>query len=304
MNRLTTILLIGAAFTLSATAQTAQAGGQPHDQASVQADKTHAQASGEALTASSASAQSNHTNAGLASGRAFNAALDAPVDSKKSKPGDSVTAHTTEAVKSDGKTFLPKGTKLVGHVTRASARAKGDSESALAITFDRAILRNGEEAPLNMAIQAIASAQTAASAADGDVDTMGSAGASAAGSGMARSRGAAGGLTSTAGGAVGSATNTAGRVGGAGDAALNSTINSTTSAAGASRNSVGGLNAAGQLTSSSSGVFGMNGLSLKSAATNGTQGSIITSVGKNVHLDSGTRMLMVTEATASATPNR
>ena len=126
MNRLTTILLIGAAFTLSATAQTAQAGGQAHDQASVQADKTHAQASGEALTASSASAQSNHTNAGLASGTAFNATLDAPVDSKKSKPGDAVTAHTTETVKSDGKIVVPKNTKLVGRVTQASARAKGD----------------------------------------------------------------------------------------------------------------------------------------------------------------------------------
>jgi hypothetical protein len=30
---------------------------------------------------------------------------------------------------------------------------------------------------------------------------------------------------------------------------------------------------------------------------------VITSASKNVHLDSGTRMLMVAEATASATPN-
>jgi hypothetical protein len=303
MNRLTKILLIVAAFTLSATAQTAQAGGQAHDQTFVQADKTHPQASGGASTASSASAQSNHTNAGLASGTAFNATLDAPVDSKKSKPGDAVTAHTTETVKSDGKIVVPKNTKLVGRVTQASARAKGDSESVLALTFDRAILRNGQEVPLNVAIQAMASAQTAASAMDADVDTMGSAGASAAGSGMARSRGAVGGLNSTAGGAVGSATNTAATVGGAGDAALRSTANSTNGVAGASRNSVGGLNAAGQLTSNSSGVFSMNGLSLNSVATNGTQGSIVTSAGKNVHLDSGTRILMVTHTTASATPS-
>jgi hypothetical protein len=34
-------------------------------------------------------------------------------------------------------------------------------------------------------------------------------------------------------------------------------------------------------------------------ATNNTQGSVITSAGKNVHLDGGTRMLMVTQATAA-----
>jgi hypothetical protein len=296
MNRSTKILLIAATFILSAAAQaqtSAQASAQANGQASVQADKTHTQASGGLSSASSASAQSNQTNAGLSSGTAFNAALTAPVDSQKSKPGDAVTARTTETMKSDGKTVLPKGTKLVGRVTQASARAKGDSESALAITFDRAILKNGQEVPLNVAIQAMASAQTAASATNADLDTMGGAGTSAAGSGMARSRGAVGGLTSTAGSAVPSVTNTAATVGG----------NSTTGVAGASRGAVGGLNAAGQLTSNSRGVFSMDGLNLNSLATNNTQGSMITSAGKNVHLDNGTRMLMVTQAAASATPN-
>ncbi len=245
--------------------------------------------------------ESKQTNAGLASGTVFNAALNAPIDSKKCKPGDAVTAHTTENVKADGNTVLPKGSKLVGHVTQATARAKGDSESALAVTFDRAILKSGEEVPLNIAIQAMAAAQTASSAPDADLDTMGSAGASAAGSGMAGGRGAPGGLTSTAGKAVGSVTNT---TAGAGDAALHSAVSSTTGVAGASRGAVGGLSAAGQLTSNSRGMFNMKGLTLNAAAANGTQGSVITSASKNVHLDNGTRMLMVTEATASATPNR
>jgi hypothetical protein len=301
MNRSAKILFIGATFILSAVAEgqtSAQASAQANGEVSVQPDKTH-QASGGVSAGSSASAQSNQTNAGLSSGMAFNAALTAPVDSQKSKPGDAVAARTTESVKSDGKTVLPKGTKLVGRVTQASARAKGDSESALAITFDRAILKNGQEVPLNVAIQAMASAQTAASTTDVDVDTMGRAGAGTAGSGMARSRGAVGGLTSTAGSAVPSVTNTAAAVGGAGDAGLQS----TSGVAGASRGAVGGLNTAGQLTSNSRGVFSMDGLNLNSLATNNTQGSMITSAGKNVHLDSGTRMLMVTQAAASATPN-
>jgi hypothetical protein len=79
----------------------------------------------------------------------------------------------------------------------------------------------------------------------------------------------------------------------------NSTINSTAGLAGGSPAPIGGLNAAGQFTSNSRGVFGLNGLSLSSVATNNTQGSVITSAGKNVHLDGGTRMLMVTQATAA-----
>jgi hypothetical protein len=62
---------------------------------------------------------------------------------------------------------------------------------------------------------------------------------------------------------------------------LNSTVNSTANAAGSlngvSSGATGGLNTAGQLTSDSRGVFGLNGLNLNSAASNGTQGSISTS---------------------------
>src|SRR5712664_2129997 len=191
-------IAVGTLFCLSAAAQSqtgAQAGAQSSGQASVQAGQTQAQASGNA-SASAASAQNGQANASLASGTAFNAALSSPIDSKKCKPGDPVNAHTTKAAKSEGKTVIPKGSKLVGHVTQASARTKGESESSLGIVFDKAILKNGQEIPLNAGIQAIASAQSSASAAGSDMDTMGSMGASAAGSGAAGGRGALGGVTS------------------------------------------------------------------------------------------------------------
>jgi hypothetical protein len=301
VNRAGFAMVVGALFCLSATAQAqtgAQAGAQSSGQASVQAGQTQAQASGNASAASSASAQNGQANASLASGTAFNAALSSPIDSKKCKPGDAVNARTTESAKSEGKTVIPKGSKVVGHVTQASARAKGESESALGIVFDKAILKNGQEIPLNMAIQAIAAAQSNVSAAGADVDTMGGMGASAAGSGMAGGRGALGGVASTAGGAVGAATNTAANVGGTAGGAVNSTANAAGSVAGASKGAVGGLNAAGQLTSNSQGVFGLNGLNLNAAGSNATQGTVITSAGKNVHLDSGTQMLLVTQAQA------
>jgi hypothetical protein len=163
-------------------------------------------------------------------------------------------------------------------------------------------LKNGEEVPLNVAIQAIASAQSSTSAAGADVDSMGSMGGSAAGSGMAGGRSALGGVTSTAGGATGAVTNTAANAGSVAGGTVNSAANAGGSIAGASRGAGGGLNSAGQLTSNSQGVFGLNGLNLNSAASSATQGSVITSAGKNIHLDSGTRLLLVSQAAASATP--
>src|SRR5213592_1879302 len=285
MNRAGMAFVVGAFFCMSAAAQPqtgAQAGAQSSSQASVQAGQTQAQASGNASVSTSASVQNGQVNS-------------SPVDSKKCKPGDPVNARTTEAVKSEGKTVIPKGAKVVGHVTQASARAKGESESALGIVFDRAILKRGEEVPLSVGIQAIAAAQTGASAAGSDIDTMGGMGASAAGSGMAGGRGALGGVTSAAGGAVGAVTNTAASAGGVAGGAVNSAANAGGSIAGASKGAVGGLNAAGQLTSNSQGVFGLNGLNLNAAASNATPGSVVTSSGKNVHLNSGTRMLLVSQ---------
>lgn len=284
------------ALTPEAQAQTgAQAGAQTSGQASVEAGKTQAQAGASSSTSAGATAQNGQANAGLASGTTFNAELTSPADSKKCKPGDAVNGRTAEAVKSEGKTVIPKGSKLVGHVTQASARAKGEAESSLGIVFDKAILKNGEEIPLSVAIQALASAQSGASAAGDQMDTMGGLSGSAAGSGMAGGRGGLGGVTSAAGGAAGTVTNTAANVGGVAGGAVNSTANAAGNVAGASRGGVGGLNAAGQLTSNSQGVFGLNGLNLNAAAANATQGTVITSAGKNVHLDSGTRMLLVTQ---------
>jgi hypothetical protein len=302
MNRTGFAIVLGALFCFGAAAQSqtgAQAGAQGSGQASVEAGKTQAQASGSTSTSSSASAQNGEANASLASGSAFNAALSSPIDSKKCKPGDPVNAKTTEAAKSDGKTVIPKGSKLVGHVTQASARSKGESESELGIAFDKAILKNGQEIPLNVTIQALASAENSTPVAGADLDTMGSAGA-AAGSGMSGGRGALGGVASTAGGATGTVTNTAANVGGEAGGAVHSTANAAGSVRGASHGAVGGLNAAGQLTSNSQGVFGLNGLNLNAVASNATKGSVITSAGKNVHLDGGTRMLLVSSAQAGS----
>lgn len=295
MYRMGISIVVGALFAVGAAAQSqagAQAGAQASGQASVQAGHTQAQAGASGGMSAAATAQNGQANAGLTSGTAFNAALSSPVDAKKCKPGDAVNARTTEGVKSQGRTVIPQGARLVGHVTRASARAKGETESAVGIVFDKAILKNGQEVPLNVAIRALASAPGSASMAGDETDTMGGLSGSAAGAPRA-----IGGVTSAAGGAVGTVTSTAANVGGVASPAIDSAARAGGDVAGASRGATGGLNAAGQLTSNSQGVFGLNGLNLSAAAANSTEG-VITSAGKNVHLESGTRMLLVTEAQA------
>jgi len=52
----------------------------------------------------------------------------------------------------------------------------------------------------------------------------------------------------------------------------------------------------GDLSLNSHGVVGLSHLSLSAGGGTNPQGSVITSTGKNVHLDTGTRLILVTQA--------
>jgi len=256
-----------------------------------------------AQVGASASTKQSGENGSLAAGTAVNAELNQSLDSKKAKPGDSVTARVTEAVKADGKVILPKGTRLTGHVTRASARAKGDQDSTLALDFDRAVLKNGQEIPLAVSIQALAVAREATAVGGDDLEGVGAVSATGNNSG----RGMVGGVAGTTAGAASGAAATVPRTAQSATGAVNSTVGGAAGAAASSTaGATGGLNASGELSSTSRGVFGLNGLTLSAGATSSTEGTLVTSAGKNVHLDSGTRMLLVskTEASTSASNQR
>lgn len=290
MKRIWLVLLAGALLTWNAFAQESRPPRErPERSAPPQAEKkgSGTEASANASASTSATAQAGQNSASISSGTTFEAALDKPLDAKKNKEGDKVFAHTTQAVKQDGQVIIPKGSKLIGHVTQAKARAKGESESALGIVFDQAVLRNGQEIPVNLAIQAVASAQAVASSSLSEGDAFGT--ASGMGSGRASSSGGVlSSAGSTVGGTAGAVTNTAGAVGSTVGGTAGATANTAASATGAAA----GSNLAGSLTSSSTGVIGLQGLSLNSELSNATQGSLIVSSTKNVHLDSGTRMLL------------
>src|SRR5215469_738723 len=94
----------------------------------------------------------------LASGTTIPATLTKPIDARKARPGDEVAAKTTADVRSESGVVIPRGSRLVGHVTDAKAKTNGDSQSALGIAFDHAVLRNGQQVPLNASIKALAAA--------------------------------------------------------------------------------------------------------------------------------------------------
>jgi hypothetical protein len=288
VKRILPILMVGIMGVGTAAAQSsvsAQSSTSAQSQGSVKADKSGAQASGYGSASTSTSANAGKSSADISNGTKIDATLANSLDAKKNKPGDRVEARTTQDVKQDGKVVMKKGTRLVGHVTEAQARTKDQSQSQLGIVFDHALMNNGQEIPLNATIQALAAAQSSTAATAGSDDLMASGGGIGAASGAAHSGGGlVGGVASTAGATAGTVMNTAGSASGNAGA----TLDAATHSAGA----VGGLSSAGHLASNSSGVFGLEGLSINSAASSATQGSMIVSPTKNVHLDSGTQMLL------------
>src|SRR5579864_5855707 len=92
----------------------------------------------------------------LGVGTAFNASLADTLDARRARPGDAVTAEVTEPVTYERSVVFPKGTKVIGHIVRATAGGRGRAGSALFIQFDKAVLKDGEEVILNAGIQALA----------------------------------------------------------------------------------------------------------------------------------------------------
>jgi hypothetical protein len=78
------------------------------------------------------------------------------LDSKAAKQGDSVILKTREDVKTPDGTDIPKGSKLVGHVTTVQSRGDGSENSQITLQFDRAELKGGQAVPIASVIESVA----------------------------------------------------------------------------------------------------------------------------------------------------
>lgn len=205
--------------------------------------QTNASASG----SGSAGAQAGAMAASASQATTVSAELTKSLNSKDAKAGEEVVAKTTsKATLADG-TKLPKGSKLIGHVTEAQAKSHGHDDAELAFAFDHAVLRDGREIPIHAAMRSLAAPAAMSAAADSD-SMMDAGGGMAGGGGGGAVRGGGG----LAGGAVGAVRGTAGTAGGlAGNAAS-------------------GVDAGAQGTLDGAGRMGANGTVLGNAGLNGT----------------------------------
>lgn len=82
--------------------------------------------------------------------------LENKLDSKSARQGDSVVLKTREDVKTPSGTDIPKGSKLVGHVTNVQPRGEGKENSQITLQFDRAELKGGQSLPIESVLESVA----------------------------------------------------------------------------------------------------------------------------------------------------
>jgi hypothetical protein len=189
-----------------------------------------------ATATNSTTAASDGKAINLESGTRLAAQLQQTLDVRKAKVGDQVVLKTTEAIKSQGRTVVGRGARLIGHVTNVSQKGEGRGESSLSLVFDR--LENGSlKVPINATITSVARTATHANAGNDDLSSdMGARSTTTARSSSRQSSGGVlGGVTGTVGGVLNSTTQTAGEAVGGTTGAVSSTVNGVTRSVGGIR---------------------------------------------------------------------
>lgn len=223
----------------------------------------------------------------LSVGTAFNARLMQTLDARRSKAGDKFTAETTETVRYGRSVILPRGTILEGHIVRTSTSTHGPDRAALFLQFDKAILKNGQETVMNAGIQAMVVGPTASAA----VETA-NAGDEPDGEVPARSEASAASRAfplDTTLNADGTPKNMVAVSREPGEA------RSPLAAAPAIDLPVtqGAFTKRGLLTSDSKGALGAPDIRVYTPLSAGSDGTVLMSTKRNVHLERGTRLLIV-----------
>jgi len=230
----------------------------------------------------------------LSVGTAFNARLIETLDARRSKSGDKFTAETTETVRYGRSIIFPRGTLIEGHVVRRSISTHGPDRAALFLQFDKAVLKNGQEAVMNAGIQAMAVGPNppavAESASAGSEDPDADASAREA--------------------AVARALPT--------DAALDTDVSAKNVMAVSHEPAEahvsmlrppalelpltqGAFTKHGLLTSDSKGALGAPDIRVYTPLSEGSDGTVLMSTRNNVHLERGTRLLIVIQPPRVAT---
>jgi hypothetical protein len=85
------------------------------------------------------------------------AILTSSLEAKRVTVDQQFVLKTISDVVVDGELVIPKGTRVVGHVTDIATRGKDQTQSELWLVIDKAVRKDGREIPLQAIIAAIAS---------------------------------------------------------------------------------------------------------------------------------------------------
>jgi hypothetical protein len=224
----------------------------------------------------------------LSVGTAFNAILTDGLDTRKARPGDVVTAEVAEDVTYQRCVVFPKGTKVTGHIVRATSGVHGRAGSALFVQFDKALLKDGQEVILNAGIQALAVGMVAP-LSDSERSNKDAASAALNPPAGPEIEGVEPASTAAASDSliVSAATYDAPRRG----------LRPPLFAAPAAE---GELNSDGMFTPDSKGAFGRPDVKVYTPTSEGSRGTVLLSSKKQMRLESGTRLLLVVQPPPNA----
>lgn len=224
-----------------------------------------AQVSPQPGTAPTAASQPAPAGNQLAAGTIISVELSKTLDAKKVKANDKIEARTAMDLLSHGQIIIPRNAKVIGHVTKAKAHSKQSPDSVLGISFDRVLMKDGRELPLQAVVQAIGRPLQISPPVAGD-DSMGSSPAGIPSAAQAQ-RGTVSGASSP----------------------MPPSYPGGYPSRGAGTDQNGPLGTSvSPLASTSQGVVGMRGLSLNSSGST----SVLSSNTDNVRLDSGSQLIL------------
>jgi len=208
----------------------------------------------------------------VAPGSVIPVQLTKTVDAKKAKTGDEVVAKVTMDMKTQsGDVLVPKDTKVIGHVTEAQKREKDQKQSELGLAFDRAVTKDGNTMQMPMSIQAVIGQQQPNQQSEANTPA-----------GKEQAAGVPSGAAPT------------GATGGKSSGTTPPAPSPSASGAGAGADTGDNQAANGgrpPITAQTQGVIGISNLTL-APASNGAQGTVMTSDKNNVKLESRTMLLL------------
>lgn len=215
-------------------------------------------------------------------GTVFNATLVTPLDASRNKAGDPVLAETSETVTYERSVIFPKGTKVHGHLLRATSTSSGKG-SALFVQFDKATLKNGQDVMMNAGIQALVTGR-------GTVSSSLSGYTAPSEEMMPRTN-----STATENGTRDVSTPTV--VAASQDVTPRPTQTPNSPAA------QGSMDKRGMLTPESTGALGSSNIKVYTPLSEGSDGTVLISPDRNMHLEAGTKLLLVIQPPPESDPS-